>query len=221
MFLFSVIISIKVCEAMKPETSQEYLLQTEHAVRHLYEGIASCWAYYQEALKHWDISKGHPKTPEDMAALNRFLELARKHFDLKFSEGVFAGSILQIAAMGIRYFSRNESIPESCRRIVPVKAKTAIQFCIGKEIYGLPIGLIIYAARNQYNHWDAECPNKITAGVFNVLSSYFREDTFHDLAFSLSNPGIIVYASECLLTALGWRTYEEYLSEMETLLSNT
>lgn len=34
---------------MRPKTPQEYLLQTEHAVRHLYEGIASCGAYYQQA----------------------------------------------------------------------------------------------------------------------------------------------------------------------------
>ncbi|MFC2019834.1 hypothetical protein ACFLU4_07830 [Chloroflexota bacterium] len=205
---------------MKPETPQEYFIQTEHAVRHLYAGITSCWAYYKEALKHWDISKGHPKTPEDKAALNRFLELSRKHFDLKFSEGVFAGSILQIAAMGIRYFSRNESIPESCKRIVFAKDKTAIQFCIGKELYGLPIGLIIYAARNQYNHWDDEDPYKITTNVFNMLASCFREDVFNDLAFSLGNPGITVYANEVLFTALGWGTYEKYLSEMGALLSN-
>jgi len=206
---------------MNPETPQEYFIQTEHAVRHFYAGINSCWAYYKGALKYWDISKGHPKTTEDKADLNRFLELAKKHFDLKFSEGVFSGSILQIAAMGIRYFSRNESIPESCKRIVTAKDTTAIQFCIGKELYGLPIGLIIYAARNQYNHWDDENPHKITTSVFNMLSSCFREDVFNDLAFSLSNPGIAVYANEVLLTALHWETYEEYLSEMGALLSNT
>ena len=205
---------------MRPKTPQEYLLQTEHAVRHLYEGIASCWAYYQQALKHWDISKiGQSQTPENKAALSRYLELATKYFDLKFSEGAFAGSILQIAAMGIRYFSRNESIPESCREIVPARSK-AIQFCIGKELYGLPIGLIIYAARNQYNHWDDESPHEITTNVFNVLSRSFKENTFADLAFSLSNPSITVYANEVLLVALGWITYEKYVSEMETLLSN-
>lgn len=207
---------------MKPETPEEYLLQTEHAVRHLYAGLASCWDYYQKALEHWDMSKiDQPKTPENMAALNRYLELAKKYFDLKFSEGAFAGSILQIAAMGIRYFSRNESIPESCRGIVPAEAKQAIPFCIGRELYGLPIGLIIYAARNQYNHWDDEYPHKITADVFAVLSRSFEEDIFNDLAFSLSNPSITVYANEVLLIALSWTTYEKYLLEMKALLSNT
>jgi hypothetical protein len=44
---------------------------------------------------------------------------------------------------------------------------------------------------------------------------------FHDLASSLSNPGITVYANEVLLTALHWETYEKYLSEMNALLSKT
>jgi hypothetical protein len=207
---------------MRPKTPQEYLLQTEHAVRHLYEGIASCGAYYQQALEHWDISKiGQPQTPENKAALSRYLELATKYFDLKFSEGAFAGSILQIAAMSIRYFSRNESIPDSCREIVTATSKQAIQFCIGKKLYGLPIGLIIYAARNQYNHWDEELPHEITTNVFRVLSRSFQENMFADLAFSLSNPSITVYANEVLLVALGWTTYEKYVSEMEALLSNT
>jgi len=205
---------------MKPETPQEYLLKTEHAVRHLYEGIASCWAYYQKALEHWDISKiNQPLTPENKAELDRYLELARKYFDLKFSEGVFAGSILQIAAMGIRYFSRNVFIPESCREIVHSNNKAVIPFCIGKELYGLPIGLIIYAARNQYNHWDDKSLKDISSQVFSVLSYSFRENIFADLAFSLSNPSITIFAYEVLLEALGWTTYDKYVSEMETLLS--
>jgi hypothetical protein len=163
---------------------------------------------------------GQPKTPENEAALNRYLKLAKKYFDLKFSESVFAGSVLQIAAMGIRYFSHNESIPESCREIVPADATLVIPFCIGKELCGLPTGLIIYAARNQYNHWD-EYPREITANLFAVLSHSFREDMFHDLAFSLSNPSITVYSSEILFIALGWTTYEKYLSEMEALLINS
>jgi len=206
---------------MKPKTPQEYLLQTEHAVRHLYAGIASCWDYYQEALEHWDMSKiDQPITPENKAALSRYLKLAEKYFDLKFSEGAFAGSILQIAAIGIRYFSHNKSIPESCREIVDSNDRNTIPFCIGKEIYGLPIGLIILAARNQYNHWNDKQPRPITTKVFNVLSRAHKENMLSDLVFSLSNPSITVYANEVLLIALGWTTYEKYLSEMEALLSN-
>lgn len=107
-----------------------------------------------KALQYWDISKaGQPLTPDRCAELNRYLEVAGKYFDLKFSEATFAGAPLQVAAMGIRYFSRNTSIPASCASVVPARVKAAVPFCIGRELHGLPIGLIIYDARNQYNHW--------------------------------------------------------------------
>lgn len=55
-----------------PRDSDEYFRQTEHAVRHSYAGLDSCWLYYQEALQHWDISQvGQPMTPERKVALDR------------------------------------------------------------------------------------------------------------------------------------------------------
>ena len=206
---------------MKPKSPDEYLSETEHAVRHFYAGLASCWSYYQQALQYWDISKvGQPLTDELRADLNRHLELAGKYFDLKFSEAVFAGAILQVAAVGIRYFSRNELIPSSCVAIVPAKAKGAIPFCIGREMHGLPLGLIIYAARNQYNHWEVD-PHPVTHNVFAALSKAFRHNMMYDLAFDISNPTITVYANEVLLGALRWQTYDQYQGEMRQFLQQT
>ena len=187
-------------------------------VRHFYEGLRSCWSYYEKALQYWDLSKvADPLTPELKADLDRYLELAGKYFDLKFSEATFAGSILQVAAMGIRYFSRNEFIPPCCEGIVPKSADSVIPFCIGRELHGLPIGLIIYSARNQYDHWD-ENPKPITSKVFAELSEAFSNNMHYDLAFDIGNPTITVYANEVLLGATGWTTYEHYLAEMGELL---
>jgi hypothetical protein len=203
---------------MKPKTPEEYLNQTEHAVRHFYTGLSSCWDYYEKALEHWDISKlNHPLTPENKAALDKYLEMAGKYFDLKFSEATFAGAIFQVAAMGIRYFSRNISIPQACADIVPSKFKNIIPFCIGRELQGLPVGLIIYAARNQYIHWDEE-PHEVTKNVFTRLSHAFNKDMLLDLAFYIGNPSITIYANEILFGALGWSTYDIYFSEMKNLL---
>lgn len=80
--------------------------------------------------------------------------------------------------------------------------------------------LIIYAARNQYNHWDDENAHEMTEKVFGVLSSAFSLDPLSDLGFELSNPSITVFASEVLLVALGWRTYDRYLLEMRSLLGS-
>jgi hypothetical protein len=203
-----------------PKDPDEYFRQTEHAVKHSYAGLDSCWQYYQQALQHWDIRQvGQPMTPERQAALDRYLEGAGKYFDLKFSEAIFAGAILQVAYFAIRIYSRNTSIPVNCPRFVRPSQKPVIPFCIGKEQHGIPTGLIVYAARNQYSHWDDEQAHEVTKNVFDALSAAFNQNVLSDLAFELSNPTINVYANEVLLVALGWKSYDTYLEEMKSLLT--
>jgi hypothetical protein len=79
--------------------------------------------------------------------------------------------------MAIKLYSSNKSIPGSCATIVEPKYKSAIPFCIGRECYGIPLGLLIYAGRNQYCHWDDEEPHEVTRNVFYALS-----DAFYDIA---------------------------------------
>ena len=203
-----------------PDTSDKYFEVTEHVVRHLYAGLDSCWSYYEQALEHWDISQvEQPLTPEKKEALKKYLELADKYFDLKFSEAMYAGGILQIAFMAIKLYSVNTSIPTSCTSLVKHENTAAIPFCIGRECHGIPTGLLIYAGRNQYSHWDDEEPRKVTRNVFNALSAAFHDNMFADLAFALSNPTINVYANEVLLTALRWKSYDTYLGEMMSMLA--
>jgi hypothetical protein len=81
------------------------------------------------------------------------------------------------------------------------------------------LGLIIYAARNQYDHRDDKEPHEVQKNVFGALSAAFYDNMLADLAVDLSNPTINVYANEVLLGALGWRSYDTYLAEMKSLLS--
>ena len=172
-----------------PKDATEYFRKTEHAVQHFYSGLDSCWSHYREAAQHWDISQlDQPMTPERRAGLDRYLQLAGKYFDLKFSEATFAGSILQVAYMAIRLYSRNDTIPPNCVTLVPSSSKPAIPFCIGPERHAVPVGLIIYAGRNQYSHWDDDSPHEVNRRVFAALSAAFRDNMFADLAFSLANP---------------------------------
>jgi hypothetical protein len=208
-----------------PKTPAEYFEKTEHAVRHAYSGLESVCSYYEQALQHATppvVKDGYyvwepPKTPEEKAKLDRCLELTGKYFELKFSEAMFAGSILQAAYMAIRAYSQNKTIPSSCAKLVKPDQKIAISFCIGKERHGIPTGLIIYGARNQYNHWDEEHLHPRTRDIFNALSLAFVDDPLSDLAFDFSNPTIPIYASEILFTALGWNSYEKYLGGMTEL----
>ena len=211
-----------------PNTSAEYLQKTEHAVRHAYDGLDSCWGYYEEALQHSEppIKKDGflvwepPKTPDEKAKLDSYLKLAGKYFDLKISEAMFAGFILQAAYTAIRLYSRNQIIPSSCKNIVQSSAKKRIiPFCIGRERHGLPTGLIVYAGRNQYCHWDEEKSHESTRRIFGKLSEAFFDSPLSDLAFDLTNPTIPLYAGEVLFTALGWDTYKKYLGEMTEILA--
>jgi hypothetical protein len=197
---------------------REYLDLTEHAVRYFYTGLDNCRQVYEHALEHWDLSRiGKPLTEKEMERARKYVEQADKYFYLKFSEGTLAGAIVQVAATGIRLFSTNKVIPDDCIHIVTPKAEAAIPFCIGKRIYGLPIGLIIYAARNQYAHWEVD-PHKVTTNIFHQLLNAFRNNLIYDLAYDLENPTIDIYANEILLGGLKWTSYEKFRSEMEELL---
>lgn len=58
----------------------------------------------------------------------------------------------------------------------------------------------------------------LTQSQLNDLSAAFLNNPLSDLAFDLGNPTIPIYASEILLSALGWNSYEKYLIEMTELL---
>ena len=210
-----------------PKSAEEYFERTEHAVKHAYAGLASCWRYVEEAEKDATppVEKDGmlhyfpPQTPEEKARLERSLAAYQKYFELKISEAMFAGSILDAAYMAIKLYSGNVLIPPSCANFVTASKKTVLPFCIGAERHGVPTGLIIYAGRNQYSHWDAGEPHEVTIAVFAALTRAFRDNMWADLAFDLGNPSINIYAGEVLLTALRWVSYDTYLAEMKQLLN--
>ena len=184
----------------------------------------SCWDMYKSAMESWNISRiGLPFTDEERSRVEKYLDQSQKYFDLKFSEATFCGCILQIAAVGIRRFSKNDSIPEFCNDLFPkhpTKYKKVVPFLVGEEVFGLPKGLIVYAGRNQYNHWDEdfESIRKIQKVVFAKLSEAHLYDNFLDLAFDTWNPSVPILSNHILLSVLKWRTYETYLKEMTELL---
>jgi len=166
----------------------------------------------------WGISQaGQSMTPESKARLDRYLELAGKYFDLKFSEAMCAVAILQVAYAAIRLYSRNASVHANCAALGQPSQKSAIPFCIGGELHGIATGLIVYAGSSQYAHWDEEEPRDVTKNVFRALSAAFHRDMLSDLALELSNPTINLYANEVLLVSLGWTSYDTYLTEVRSL----
>lgn len=138
----------------------------------------------------------------------------------QFSIGTLCGSILQIAHVGIRYYSKNKAVPPDFSSIIEPGSKVAC-FCIGRRVREVPIGLIIYAARNQYAHWDEErLKNQVNECIFNALATNHGmkgAEKIKDPCFDLSNRTIPIYSAN-VLSILGWNSYDPYIADMKNLL---
>lgn len=205
-----------------------YLAQTETAVRKLFEGIDS----YMDILSpirgttfvsgEIDSAKAHAEYKE-WAARNSAKLAASAKAQREFSQQSFAlatlcGSVLQVAAKSIECYSENTSIPAHVEDLVG-KSKSAIPFCIGREVKGVPIGLIIYAGRNQHTHYNERSLSKVNEAVFNRLAVIPSLPEFKDPAMDLENSMLDSYASN-VTWLLGWRSYEQYESDIRSLLGN-
>jgi hypothetical protein len=158
------------------------------------------------------------ETPEEKERDALVGELFDKSAKLGRSEAILAGFVLQAAHMAIALFSKNNSVPPKYAPLV--KDETAISFCVGEERHGVPTGLIVLAARNQFCHWNDVEVRRQTKVVFDALDDKFMDNQWADLAFDLGNPTIAIYAAEVLFTALGWHTYDKYLEAMTQLIGN-
>lgn len=208
------------------EPFRKYLSDTEHATISSFENLnfyldllakidhpvfvssASNDQERDEELKKW--------IKENRERVLKALKQEREYFGYSISRATICGSILQIAFMAILHFSTNSTCPIEFKEIIKKRSK-AIKFCIGRKVRGIPIGLIIYAGRNQYNHMDERKYNKITTYIFNRLANIGTKKDVKDPAFDLEQPKINNYASN-IIAVLGWNNYENYIIDMFDLL---
>ena len=208
---------------------EQYLKQTESAVVKLFEGIDSYFKVLKKSppiIYFGDAEDNDARQNwlyKNKVKIKSSLKSQREFSAESFALAIMCGSLLQIAAMGIKLFSKNknisEDIPENVRSLIKPKSNP-VRFCTGRLVDKLPIGLIIYAGRNQYNHMHEvklREPNKI---IFNHLAEHYDDDTkesFRDPAFDLDNRQLINFSSN-ITALLGWRNYESYYSDMKSLI---
>lgn len=124
-----------------------------------------------------------------------------------------AGAILQIAFMNMKLFPKEGSKNETVKALEAQVIKTRkngkppyqLEYCVGREIEGIPIGLLIYAARNRYNHQDEPASklhprNRI---IFQVLDQSFGNIGTTELGFDLYSEKQTMYAYSIVML-LGW-----------------
>lgn len=128
---------------------------------------------------------------------------------------VIAGSILQIAYFGIkRHGASSGKSPKALHfeaemnRLIGRSQKPRIKrfelpvdFCVGREVGHLPIGMLVYAGRNQYNHFDDARLGVVNEVVFNQLNQLFP-DPGNGLSFHVLGAGRPL--SYSVINALGW-----------------
>jgi hypothetical protein len=208
---------------------EEYLNKTESAVVKLFEGIDSYLkipkvviyigdAEDNDAWQYW-LNKNR-------ASIQSSLKSQKEFFAENFALATLCGSLLQIASMGIQLFSKNKNISEKLPKNVlkPLTLmkpkKQPVKFCTGRLVSQLPIGLIIYAGRNQYNHMDEDELFGLNKAIFNQIAEKYDDDSkefFKDPAFDLENRLLINFSSN-ITSLLGWKNYESYYSDMKSLI---
>lgn len=204
-------------------TSTEYMRQTEFAVRQLFDSLS----HYHDLLEkemtirpvfsttgcneseHWEQAK---KFFNENKILNdEANKLSSELLGLKDSQALICGSILQVAFTAISKFSTYDG------ECLVLKNKN-VKFGIGREVYNIPLGLVIYAGRNQYNHWDDEKPHNQTKKLFDLIATRNNELNYKDPCFNIDLENIDIY-SHNILGLIGWKNYEDYEKDMVDMLS--
>lgn len=207
------------------ESPQEYLERTKSAVEHILSGVDAYMqilrnsrppvfsgSFRDEQERDKALEKWLKEKEQD---IRRGLAAEREFLSEKYALAALCGSLLQIASMAIRLYSKNESVPAELSEAV---TKPAIIYCIGRLVREVPIGLIIYAGRNQYNHIDDEKLREPSATVFEWLTTrHGYGDGVRDPAFDLNEGLRWNYASN-VTSLIGWRNYQAYEVDMKLLL---
>jgi hypothetical protein len=208
------------------DSIKEYLSKTESASKILFGGIDSYLDILRETPSPVFVpgsfeEEGWKKEDEKWQCKNKeeirvSIEAQNRFVDEFFAMSTLCSSLLQIAAMAIQKYSTNSDVPDNFAEVIKTASKPA-KFCVGRLKRGIPIGLIIYAGRNQFNHLDEDKLREPNTTIFEKLSQI--EDLsnkgahYKDPAFDLNNALLASYASNIIII-LGWHSYEDYSKDI-------
>lgn len=156
-------------------------------------------------------------TAENDEAITRSLRAQRAFRAESYALTTLCGAVLQIASTAIRRYSKNSFVPDEFVSIVK-NNRNAKRHCIGRLVRGVPIGLLIYAGRNQYAHIDDTGMHAVSASIFERLSTgHGYGDDIRDPAFE-PLPEVLGYLPSNVMSVMDWRSYEVYEEDIRDLL---
>ena len=213
-----------------------YIKECETAILQIYKGLE----YYKDLLDNCfstevltipidtpaeEIDRITEKWAEDNKdKISEEAENQRRYFAQSFSKQTLCGALLQIAFMGIKIYGKPTDIPENIIGFAPKKSNsrnTFKKFCSGRIVRGLPIGLIVYAGRNQYNHHDeSDSLSKTNSQIFEIISKNHGIKDHEDIkepGLDLNNEKLEIYSSN-ILSILGWFNLENFENDLNSIL---
>lgn len=208
----------------------QYLSKTRSAATKLFEGVDSYLAMLRD---HHTTFVASYSSDEDFqrqldawykqneSKIQAELQAQKQYIEESFAQATLCGALLQLAAKAVECYSKNTQVPQDWEYLIKPNSKPA-SFCIGRPVRGVPLGLVIYAGRNQHTHFDDQNLREPNLEVFRRLAADHRFDQgskerFLDPAFQLGTARNISFANN--ITALmGWRSLEAYERDMRELL---
>lgn len=197
-------------------STESYIKSTEPAVQLMFMGL-QLYRYLtpRPSLEQYQQEDGGIQMTLDQA--QDFLKDEVDAMSLDFAKAMLSGAIIQVAYSGLNQHSTETKIPKELS--ITMDQKKA-KFCVGRVIHGLPLGLVVYAARIQYNHWEEGMPKNRTAkDVFMHLAKVRLNDPWHDLVYELDWPLPRPVTHHVLDLELQWCNYEDYLLDMKQMLN--
>jgi hypothetical protein len=190
-----------------------YLSNTERAIRALFEGIDQYHAEY-------DFLKELPPSPpeENEEAWSNYSRKGHMAVEEILALSYLSGSILQIAFAGIKQFGK---VPDRTTSEWEGLTKSGARkkFLFGREVRGIPLGIVVLAGRNQHCHYEEEKPHKLTQQVFEALATRCEggeRDTRFCLSTLMSEGGVpIRNAAAAILNVLEWTTFEKVVEDLQ------
>lgn len=199
-------------------TGIEFLETTKPAVEHCFIGLGE---YYSEKLPtFFDYVDKNGKITIGKHEARKITLKYEEFFALEEARAILAGSILQVAFSALKNYSTGSYISDECKNL-GVKAKSSnLKMCVGRIVHNIPIGLMIYAGRIQYNHWEEnELSNQLAKNVFRHLVSIYYNDLTFDMVYELGYPEPRPLSHHLVRHELNWMNYEDYYSDMVNMVT--
>jgi hypothetical protein len=160
------------------QDAAQYLDKTRSAAARHFEGIDAYLALLREhsttfvtsATCEGDFQKQYDAWyAANRSRIQAALEAQKQYLGESFAQATLCGAVLQLAAKAVECYSSNSRIPEDWVSFIKPGSKP-VPFCAGRLVRGVPLGLVIYAGRNQHTHFEDQKLREPNVEVFRRLA---------------------------------------------------